>query len=170
MIQKIHGIDFNFIQFDGEAGGITAMMGNHIDAMVVGLMSASSYILSDSIRGLAVLSDKRIDSIKDVPAITEFYPEYNAYLPWGGAYYGVFVKEGTPQEIVDKLREAYLKAFNDPKFVELINNLGGVLLGFTGNEAREYVDHHRAVSSWLLYDAGGAKSSPDDFNIPRPSR
>lgn len=171
MIQKVHGVKFNFVQFDGEAGAITSMMGNHIDALVSGLMSASSYVQSGAIRCLAILNNKRVDAIKDVPAINEIYPgEYDEYLPWGGAFYGVFVKEGTSQEVVNKLQEAYIKAFNDPKFSELINNLGGTLLGYTGDKAREYVDQHRSVTAWLLYDAGGAKFSPKDFNIPKPSK
>ena len=82
MIQKIHGVKFNLVQFDGEGPCITAIMGGHIDAVAVGLLSAASYINGGSVRGLAVISKERIDTVKDVPAVVEAYPGlYDSYLP-----------------------------------------------------------------------------------------
>ncbi len=168
MIQKIHDVKFNLVQFDGEGPCITALMGGHIDAVAVGLLAAASYINGDSIHGLAMISKERIDTVKNVPTVTEVYPGlYDNYLPWG-AFFGVFVKKGTPQEAMDKLQDAYLKACDDSKFTEFAATMGGVKLGLTGDEARAYIRQNKSVSAWLLYDAGGAKFSPEEFGIPRP--
>lgn len=170
MIQRIHDVKFNLVQFDGEGPAVTAIMGKHLDAVAVGLLSASTYINSGTVRALAVISKERIPCVKDVPAVTEIYKEeYNAYLPWG-AFFGVFAKKGTPQEAQDKLREAFLKAYNDPKFVAFADTMGGVRLGLTGKEAEDYIAQNKSVSAWLLYEAGGAKNSPADFNIPAPQK
>jgi len=167
MLQKIHDVKFNFVQFDGEGPAITAIMGNHIDAIPVGLLSASTYINSNSVKGLAVLSKERVDCVKDVPAVTEiFKEEYNNYLPWG-AFFGVFTKKGTPKEAFDKLQTAFMEAYNQPKFEEFANSMGGVRLGLTGQDALDYIAQNKSVSAWLLYDAGGAKESPEKFGIPR---
>ena len=169
MIQRIHDVKFNLIQFDGEGPAVTAIMGKHLDAVAVGLLSASTYINGGSVRALAVISKERIDCVKDVPAVTEIYKtEYNDYLPWG-AFFGVFVKKGTPQEAFDKLQEVFLKAYNEPKFSEFADTMGGVRLGLTGQDALDYIAQNKSVSAWLLYDAGGAKKSPEEFGIPRPS-
>jgi tripartite-type tricarboxylate transporter receptor subunit TctC len=169
MIQKIHGAKFNFVQFDGEGPVMTALMGGHIDVAAVGLIAAASHINGGNVLGLAVISKERIGGVKDVPTVLEAYPGlYDQYLPWG-AFFGVFLKKGSPKEAMDKLQDAYLKAYNDPKFTEFANTMGGVKLGLTGDAAREYIQQNKSVSAWLLYDAGGAKFSPEQFSIPRPA-
>ncbi|MEA3285695.1 MAG: tripartite tricarboxylate transporter substrate-binding protein [Synergistota bacterium] len=167
MIEKIHGIkSFNKVRFDGEGPCITALMGGHIDAVVVGLLAGESFIKSGSLKGLAVISSKRLPSVESVPAVTEFYDDYRNYLPWG-AFFGAFVRKGTPEDRVKILRDAFEKAYEDPRFDELAKNMGGVKLGLTGEEAERYIEQNKSVSAWLLYDAGGAKFSPSDFGIKR---
>ena len=166
LIEKIHGLSFNKVKFDGEGPCLTALMGGHIDAVAVGLLAADSFINSDSLRGLAVISPERVSTVDSVPAVTELYPQYEPYLPWG-AFFGAFVRKGTPPEVFKTLQTAFLKAYEDPRFVKLAETMGGVRLGLTGDEAREYIRQNQAVSSWLLYDAGGAKFSPAEFGIER---
>lgn len=168
MIQKIHGVKFNLVQFDGEGPCVTAIMGKHLDAVAVGLISAATHINGGAVRALCVISPERIPGVKDVPAITEIYPqEYKPYLPWG-AFFGVFVRKGTDAGVHKTLERAFLKAYEDPKFAEFANSMGGVKLGLTGKPARDYIEQNKSVSAWLLYDAGGAKFSPEDFKISRP--
>jgi tripartite-type tricarboxylate transporter receptor subunit TctC len=167
MIENIHDLKFNRMQFDGEGPCITALMGGHIDAVPVGLLAAASFIQSGAVRGLAVIGKERIDSIPSVPAIVEAYKEYDPYLPWG-AFFGAFVRKGTPQEAIDTLQAAFQKGYEDPRFDEFATKMGGVKLGLTGEKAREYIRQNQSVSAWLLYDAGGAKHSPEEFGIPRP--
>lgn len=168
MVQKIHNVKFNLVQFDGEGPCVTAIMGKHLDAVAVGLISAATHINGGAVRALCVVSPERIPSVSNVPAVTEIYPkEYKPYLPWG-AFFGVFVKKGTNKEIQETLQRAFLKAHNDPKFMEFSKSMGGVKLGLIGKAARQYIEQNKSVSSWLLYDAGGAKRSPREFKISRP--
>ncbi|PIE54509.1 MAG: hypothetical protein CSA35_06085 [Dethiosulfovibrio peptidovorans] len=167
MIEKIHGIgSFSKVRFDGEGPCITALMGGHIDAVVVGVLAGESFIKSRALKGLAVLSTKRLPEMDMVPAVTEFFDAYKDYLPWG-AFFGAFVKKGTAEDRLAVLRSAFVKAYEDPRFDELAKNMGGVKLGLTGIEARKYIEQNKSVSAWLLYDAGGAKFSPDSFGIKR---
>jgi len=167
MIEKIHYVSFNKIQFDGEGPCITALLGGHIDAVPVGLLAAANFIHSGSVRGLAMISSDRVPNIETVPAATEIYEDYEPYLPWG-AFFGVFVKKGTPEEAIGILRDAFQKAYFDPRFDEFAEKMGGIKLGLTGEEAKKYIKQNQSVSAWLLYDAGGAKYSPAEFGIKRP--
>jgi len=168
MIGHIHDVDFNFVQFDGEGPAVTALMGGHIDAVPVGLLAAAAHINAGSIRALAVISEERVESVRDVPTVVEAFPGlYEPFLPWG-AFFGVFLRRGSPQEAFERLQEAYLVAFNDPQFAEFANAMGGVKLGLTGDAAREYIEQNKSVAAWLLYEAGGARYSPEQFDIPRP--
>lgn len=168
LVNFIHKTKFDMVQFDGEGPAITALMGNHIDVVAVGLIAAAPFVNSGAVKGLALIANKRSQSIKDIPAITEYYPEeYKPYLPWG-AFQGAFVRKGTPKDRVETLRVAFAEAYNDPKFDTFANNMGGIKLGLTGEDAVEYIKQNQSVAAWLLYNSGGAKVSPDKFNIPEP--
>lgn len=167
MMKTIHGIDFNYIQFDGDGPGATAVMGGHVEVMPLALSTSVEYIKGGRLRGLAVLRTERVPQLPDVPAITEIYPEYKQYLPWG-PFYGVFVKKDTPADVVAKLTDSFVKASKEPRFKEFVGNSGGFELGLTGNAAKNYLAKFESTASWLIYNAGGAKKSPAEFGIPKP--
>ena len=167
MMKNIHDIQFNMIQFDGDGPGATAVMGGHAEVMPLALSTSVEYIKGGRLRGLAVLRTERVPQLPDVPAITEIYPEYKQYLPWG-PFYGVFVKKGTPKDVVAKLTEAFTKAYNEARFTEFVANSGGFKMGLTGQKAADFTKKFESTASWLIYNAGGAKKSPKDFNIPQP--
>jgi tripartite-type tricarboxylate transporter receptor subunit TctC len=169
MMKNIHGTDFNYIQFDGDGPGATAVMGGHADVMPLALSTSVEYMRAGRLRGLAVLTTKRVPQLPDVPAITEIYPEYAQYLPWG-PFYGVFVKKGTPDDIVTKLSVAFTQAMAEPRFEEYVKNSGGFKNGATGDEAVQFLEKFESTASWLIYNAGGAKKSPAEFDIPEPKK
>ncbi|MGQ7248745.1 Bug family tripartite tricarboxylate transporter substrate binding protein [Halomonas sp. V046] len=160
--------DVRKVTFGGDGPGITAMLGDHIDFMPLSLPPAVEYLKSGQIRGLAILANERIDLLPDVPAITDALPEAENYLPWG-SFQGVFVRKDTPDDVKQTLGDAFETAIGDPQFQDLYNNkLGGVTLNLRGDEAQEYIDNWQALTTWLLYDVGAAKVSPEEFGIARP--
>jgi tripartite-type tricarboxylate transporter receptor subunit TctC len=167
MMRTLHGSEFNFIQFDGDGPGATAVMGGHADVMPLALSTSVEYIRGGRLRGLAVLRTERVPQLPDVPAITEIYPEYAKFLPWG-PFYGVFVKKGTPDDVVAKLTDAFLKAAGEQRFKDYLSGVGGIGINLTGNAAKEYLKKFESTASWLIYNAGGAKKSPEEFGIPKP--
>lgn len=167
MMKTIHGAEFNYIQFDGDGPGATAVMGGHAEVMPLALSTSVEYIRGRRLRGLAVLRTERVPQLPDVPAITEIFPEYEKYLPWG-PFYGVFVKKGTPADVVATLTDAFSKAANEARFKEFADNSGGRLVNLTGDAAKEYLTKFESTANWLIYNAGGAKKSPEEFNIPKP--
>lgn len=167
MMKTIHGVDFNYIQFDGDGPGATAVMGGHAEVMPLALSTSVEYIRAGRLRGLAVLRTKRVPQLPDVPAITEIYPEYKQYLPWG-PFYGVFVKKGAPADIVSKLTNAFVSASKEQRFKDFVKNSGGFELNLTGAAAKQYLDKFESTASWLIHKAGGAKKSPAEFGIPEP--
>ncbi|KUK14135.1 MAG: tripartite tricarboxylate transporter substrate binding protein [Synergistetes bacterium] len=167
IMKVVSGVEFNMIEFPGEGPGLTALLGGHVDAMPSGIAPAAEFLRAGMLRGLMVFDSKRLPAFPDIPAITEIYPEYEKYVPYY-PWYGVFVKKGTPKEIVDKLTDAFKKAFNDPKFQEFLAKRETIPLGLTGKEARLFLDKQRSIASWLLWEAGAAKKSPEEFGIPKP--
>lgn len=167
IMKVVSGVEFNMVEFPGEGPGLTALLGGHVEAMPSGIAPAAEFLRAKMLRGLMVFDKKRLAAFPDIPAITEIYPEYDKYTPYY-PWYGVFVKKGTPKEIIDKLTDAFKKAFDDPKFQEFLAKRDTIPLGLTGKEAKEFLDKQRSVASWLLWQAGAAKKSPEEFGIPKP--
>ena len=166
IIRSISGTEPNMVPFDGENECAIAVMGGNADFAVSTLGSIASFYQSGDIRILAMFHNERLEGFDDVPAITEIYPEYNEVLPWG-PFYGVFVKQGTDQAIIDTLTAAFSKACEAPDFQELVASKGCFVMNMIGDEAVEYLKKYRATTSYMLYDSGVATIDPASVGIER---
>ena len=166
IIRSISGTEPNMVPFDGENECAIAVMGGNADFAVSTLGSIASFYQSGDIRILAMFHNERLEGFDDVPAITEIYPEYNEVLPWG-PFYGVFVKQGTDQAIIDTLTAAFSKACEAPDFQELVASKGCFVMNMTGDEAVEYLRKYRSTTSYMLYDSGVATIDPASVGIER---
>lgn len=155
------------VPFDGEGPGIAAMLGGAVDFLVSGLSSAGPIIESGRARALTVFSDQKFENLPGVPPVTEIYPDLAKYLPWG-SFYGAFVAKDAPQEAKDALVAAFKAAMEDPEFEKMMVDRGHQMLRLSGEEAEEYMARWQSVTSWLLYEGGSAKASPEEFGIPQP--
>lgn len=155
------------VPFDGEGPGITAMLGGAVDFLVSGLSSAGPIIQSGRARALTVFAKEDFPNLPGVPPITATYPEVEKYLPWG-SFYGAFVSKDAPQEAKDALVAAFQKAMADPEFEKMMVDRGHQMLRLSGAEAEAYMARWQSVTSWLLYEGGSAKNSPEEFGIPKP--
>ena len=77
--------DFNVtaIPFDGEGPGLTAMLGGEVDFMPAGISAAAEQVKAGNMRALAVVNPEPVDTLPDVPAITDTIPDMGRFLPWG---------------------------------------------------------------------------------------
>ena len=166
IIRSISGTEPNMVPFDGENECAIAVMGGNADFAVSTLGSIASFYQSGDIRILAMFHNERLEGFDDVPAITEIYPEYNEVLPWG-PFYGVFVKQGTDQAIIDTLTAAFSKACEAPDFQELVASKGCFVMNMTGDEAVEYLKKYRSTTSYMLYDSGVATIDPASVGLDR---
>lgn len=167
MMQSVVDLPVTAVPYDGDGPALTALMGGAIDVMPAVLGAAIENVKAGRIKPLAVFEPQANPLLPDVPPITEANPDFAQYLPWG-PFFGIFVKEGTPDEAVEKLRAAYSEAASQEDFQQLLQQRGYELMNITGDEAQEFLDRWQSVTSWLVYDAGIAETSPEEFDIPRP--
>ncbi|KIL37723.1 tricarboxylate transport protein TctC [Cohnella kolymensis] len=166
MIESVAKTKFNMVPFDGEGPGMTALLGKHVDVLVVGLTAAAENAKAGKVRILAVVNDEKLKDFPDVPAITEALPEVKKFLPWG-PFYGVWVKKDAPDDVKKTLVKAFAEAQKEPEFQDFLTRMGAVSLGISGDEADKFWRDWQSTSAWLLQDAGVAKASPEQLNIPR---
>jgi putative tricarboxylic transport membrane protein len=68
---KTIGAEFNSVSFDGGGEASTALMGGHVDFTTGGPSESRGQIDAGRIRVLAVVGDKRLNSLPDVPTLSE---------------------------------------------------------------------------------------------------
>ncbi len=168
LIKKVEGVDFNPVAFNGDGPLITALLGKQLDVSGLAVGAAVQYVKNGDLRALAIMKNSPNDTLKEVPYITELNPAFNDIMKASGFFYGVFVKKGTPQPIIDTLTKAYQQAITDQKFIDYAKLNGLSILGLTGAKAQEFMNNWRSQMSWLIWDSGAGKNNPADFGIPKP--
>ena len=108
------------VPFQGGAPAITAVLGNHVDAIVLTLPPVTPQIKSGALRGLGVASAKRNPAIPDVPTYAEMgFP--NVIV---GSWVGVFAPGKTPDAIVAKLNADINAVMKEPDSLERLAKAG----------------------------------------------
>lgn len=169
LLKKVEGVTFNPVAFDGDGPLVTAMLGKQLDFSGLSVGAAAQYIKNGDLRALAIMKNSPNVALPDIPHITKLNPAFNDVMKASGFFYGVFVKKGTPQPIIDKLSSAYKFALNDTKFVNYAKINGLDVIGMTGKDAKAFMNNWRSQMSWLIFDAGAGKTSPEQFKIPKPA-
>lgn len=160
-------LDVTAVPFDGDGPALTALQGGAIDVMPAVLGAALEGVKAGRMKVIALVDTTENAALPGVAPITKDFPAYEKYLPWG-PFFGVFVKKGTPDEAVAKLTAAYAEGVKAQEFVDLINGRGYSMIDLSGAEAEAFLARWQSVTSWLVFDAGIAKKSPEEFGIPRP--
>ena len=168
ILKKMEGVTFNQIPYDGDGPLTTALLGKQLQVSGLAIGVAAQYVKNGDLKALAIMSSKPNEAIPSVKAITQIDPKYNDVMKASGFFYGVFVKKGTPDEAIKKLTESFQVAYKDPKFQEYVQKNGLTPMGISGEEAKKYMKEWQSIITWLIYDAGGAKESPEKFNITKP--
>jgi tripartite-type tricarboxylate transporter receptor subunit TctC len=106
------GLKLQQVSYRGTPEVIAALLGDQVavtfDGMTAYLPNAGP---GKPLKILAVSSEQRIEAAPDVPTFAEFgYPEMTV-----ATHGGIVAPAGTPRPIIDKIRNAIVKANNDPK-------------------------------------------------------
>ena len=118
LLKQHVGIDVIHVPYRGGGPAALAVLTNEVAAMFGG-GSVVPTIKSGKLRGLATTGKVRNPATPELPTIDEIYPGYEA-LSW----HGVFVPAGTPQPIVDRLRNELTEVAALPEFKQRLGDTG----------------------------------------------
>ena len=167
MLTAQEDVELTHVPYDGDGPALTALQGGAIDVMPAVLGAAIEGVKAGRMKAIGLLDSQPNALLPGVVPITEEIPGFADYLPWG-PFFGVFVKKGTPDDVVARLQAAYAEGAKTPDFVKLMEERGFIIMGISGDEAMDFLEDYRSTSSWLVHDAGFSKKSPEEFGIPRP--
>jgi tripartite-type tricarboxylate transporter receptor subunit TctC len=167
IVNNVVGGDAEIITYDSGSNAAMAAMKGEVDFSISGVNEVVDLLRSGDLRSLAVMDNKafEVDGFGSIPPVTDFVAGMEKYVP-EGTWWGPAVKRGTPKEIVDRLREAYNKAINSEKFKEFAKKRAIVLTDI--EDSQQYTKEITEKTSWLLWDIGVGKRSPEEVGISKP--
>ncbi|MGB0203711.1 MAG: tripartite tricarboxylate transporter substrate binding protein [Neptuniibacter sp.] len=133
MLNKEAGIKTTYVAMKGTAAAINSAVAGHVTASATySTMGAKN---EDSIRLLAIGTDERVARFPDVPTFKEL--GYN--ISGGGAFRGVAVPQGTPDDVRMKISEIMNTLNTNPEFVQKMESLGFTLLNVPATETKQFI-------------------------------
>ncbi|MGY4879122.1 tripartite tricarboxylate transporter substrate binding protein [Vreelandella aquamarina] len=119
--QQLADVTTTYIPFKGTGAAVTALLGGQVQAEWGYTTVAANH--QDKVRMLAVASEERHPMFPDVPTFQEL-----GYDMVGGAYRGMAVPEGTPDDIQQRLSDIFQQINQNPEFQQEMQELGFVLM------------------------------------------
>jgi|WetSurMetagenome_2_1015567.scaffolds.fasta_scaffold65094_2 tripartite-type tricarboxylate transporter receptor subunit TctC len=120
-IQKATGLKFRHVPFAGSAPAVVALVGGHVNAILVIAGDLKAQVAAGKARYLAAVEPQRNPYYPDVPSLKEFnLPVYGTYLTQN-----VIAPKDTPENIIATLHGMFKKAIETEEFKSLVKDVGG---------------------------------------------
>jgi tripartite-type tricarboxylate transporter receptor subunit TctC len=126
LVNQVGGVNINYIPYDNGTDVALACIEGSVDVAGLPAETANTYSKSGDVRILAVGSKERSEFFPDIPTIYEtpglefekMGIEYSVARP-------IFVGKKTPPEAVKALEDLFMKAFQDPEWIEFVSKRFG---------------------------------------------
>ncbi len=138
-------IEVTPVPFAGAAPARTAVMGGHIDAIVIGNGDGVTFVREGQLRILGIMSAERVEDLPDAPTMREQGFDVVSTIDRGLA-----APAGTPDAIMDRLSEALVRSLRDPDFVARAREQALVLNPMPRQEFRAHLarQHEEIAALW----------------------
>jgi tripartite-type tricarboxylate transporter receptor subunit TctC len=122
-LEKGTGVTFSHIPFEGAGPAVSALLSGFVDAVPVSPAEVKSYVEQGKLRTLAINDDKPSEALPGVPTLKE---ATGLQVKFVGTWRGLAVPKDTPDDIAERLAQAFMKAAEDKEFRDTMkaNGLG----------------------------------------------
>jgi tripartite-type tricarboxylate transporter receptor subunit TctC len=134
------GAVVTYIPYSGTAPSVTALLGGETDAAWGYTTVAAAQ--GDQVRTLAVAMEERHPNLPDVPTFRELGHDIV-----GGAYRGIAVPDGTPEERRQELSDIIAEINANPDFIAQMEEAGFALIDVPYAEAADWMEERKAFYS-----------------------
>jgi tripartite-type tricarboxylate transporter receptor subunit TctC len=131
------GVDLLHVPYKSGGEAIIGVMTGEVPLYFSPLSTALPLVQQGRLRALAVTTAKRLPQLPEYPTVAESgYPGFQA-----GNWYGLLVPAKTPKDTIATIRNAAIKAMNDPAVNKRMIDLGYVIIG---DQPEEFAAHIRS--------------------------
>ena len=128
LFKMMAGIDMVHVPHRGSAPALTSVLSGQVQVMFASMPSSIEFVRAGQLRGLAVTTAMRSDTLPDIPTVSDFLPGFEA-----SPFYGLGAPKNTPPEIVERLNKEINTALADPNLKARLTDLG--CAGLPGSSA-----------------------------------
>lgn len=146
------GVKFSHVPYEGANPAVTALLGNHIEAVTVSPAEVVNHVKAGKIRLLAVMGDQRSPAFAQVPTLKEKGVDLTI-MTWRG----IMVAKKTPQNVQDALRAAAKSTTSDPAFKEVLTKMNLTSAYLDAPEFKAFLEKDNAFYKALMTKLGIAK-------------
>jgi len=136
------GVSIEHIPYSGGAPALSDLLGGHIDMIFNNIPSALPHIKTGALNAIAVTSSVRSPLLPNVPTVDEAGLKGFEAVGW----FSISVPAATPQEVVDTLSAASMKAVESPEFIQLMKENGFTVVGGTPEQMDTMIQNE--VKRW----------------------
>jgi tripartite-type tricarboxylate transporter receptor subunit TctC len=120
LFRQLTGADITVVPYKGAATAITDLIGGQIDGGFETTSVMLSHLHEGKVRGLAVVTERRLPQLPDIPTMIESgVPDLI-----GSSWTGIMAPAGTPAEIVSTLRSSVVAALASDTIKDKFAKLG----------------------------------------------
>lgn len=171
LIMNKYGYEPALTAYSSGSDGIVAVMGGQVEFTNSNYSTVKSYIESGDLKMLAVCSTERMEQYPDVSALSEVMEGAEDYLSIPYTPLSLLVKNDVPEDVQEVLRAAAVKAEQNEDFKKFMddNNIDKLYETYkTVEDMNKFYTAWESKVSWMLFDAGAATNSPEDYGIAKP--
>jgi tripartite-type tricarboxylate transporter receptor subunit TctC len=148
MFKHVTGLKINHVPYRGGAPALTDVMSGQVKFFFSNGSSVVGLIKGGKVKAIAHTGKGRLDSLPDIPPVSDTLPGFEAY-EWNG----VFVPHGTPAAIVHKLNAQLNVALASPEVQARFAQLNIVSRQNTPQEFHAFVDEQMKLWSGVVKEA-----------------
>jgi putative tricarboxylic transport membrane protein len=143
------GAQMRWVSFDGGSAAIAAALGGHVDVAHTNPGAVRGQVEAGKMRVLAVASEKRLDSLPNVPTYKDMGIDL-VLFQWRG----LAMRAGAPKAVTEKLIGTIIQAAKTPEFRQYMKNTGQLEIDITGEKAQKFVTDEIEQTSERLKNLG----------------
>lgn len=128
-------LKLSHVPYKGSAPAIADLLAGHVPMMFDSLAAIMPHIKSGKVKPLAVTASKRSPLMPNVPTMAEAGVQGVESYAW----YGCFVRAGTPAAVVEQLNAAAIKVMKAPEFQKVLADTGSEYVGDTPANFAQFV-------------------------------
>jgi tripartite-type tricarboxylate transporter receptor subunit TctC len=132
-------LDATLVHYKGGGPALNDLIGGHVDAMIASAGLVLPHVKAGRLTALAVTSMERSALVPDVPAVSEYYPRFEAQ-----SWVGVLAPAATPRAIIQRLNAELVRTLAVPEVRDRFNQLGYETVGSTAEQFRIWIRNESA--------------------------
>jgi tripartite-type tricarboxylate transporter receptor subunit TctC len=161
------GVEYRHVTYDGGNPAVIATVAGETEVTTQLASEQAEMIRAGRIRPLAVIGTEPLELAGHgtIPPITEEIPD----ISLATNYFGIWTPKDVPPEVLETMGAVWQdKIANSKALKDYAADRGALFTPYHGEEAQERAIGMVRQNAWLLYDAGKAPNSPEQFGIERP--